>query len=91
MDQETMKFMEELKEFVHKAQKFLQANGGNFGQRNFYGMRDNGNNGGGGYGNQGGGGYGQRDQSWMHGPQNFPSQDGGNWGNNGPWDPRIFL
>ena len=28
MDQETMKFMHELKEFVHKAEKFLQSQGG---------------------------------------------------------------
>ena len=33
MDQETMKFMHELQEFVHKAEKFLQSQGGNYGQR----------------------------------------------------------
>lgn len=90
MDQETMKFMGELQEFVHKAQKFLQSSGGNFGQRtDYYGMRDNGNQGGHGY-NQGGG-YGQREQPWMHqGPQNFPNQG---WGGGlmPNIDPRYFL
>lgn len=91
MDHETMKFMGELQEFVHKAQKFLQNSGGNFGQRSgYYGMRDNGSQGGG-Y-NQGGN-YGQREQPWMHqGPQGFPNQ--GNqqsWGDYPYMDPRIFM
>lgn len=87
MDQEMMKFMGELQEFVHKAEKFLQSQGGNFGQRSgYYGMRDNGGQGGG-Y-NQGGN-YGQREQPWMHGPQGFPDQ---NWGGQMPnIDPRYFL
>lgn len=90
MDQETMKFMGELQEFVHKAQKFLQSSGGNFGQRtDYYGMRDNGNQGGQGY-NQGGG-YGQREQPWMHqGPQNFPNQGWGG-GQMPNLDPRYFM
>jgi hypothetical protein len=88
MDQEMMKFMGELQEFVHKAQKFLQTQGGNFGQRGgYYGMRDNSGQGGG-Y-NQGGN-YGQREQSWMHGPQQYPEQ---NWGGGGypNLDPRLFM
>lgn len=91
MDQETMKFMGELQEFVHKAQKFLQSSGGNFGQRtDYYGMRDNGNQGGQGY-NQGGG-YGQREQPWMHGPQGYPEQNwgGGGYPNYPKIDPRLF-
>lgn len=91
MDQETMKFMGELQEFVHKAQKFLQSSGGNFGQRiDYYGMRDNGNQGGQGY-NQGG--YGQREQPWMHqGPQGYPEQNwgGGGYPNYPNIDPRLF-
>lgn len=83
MDQETMKFMGELQEFVHKAQKFLQSSGGNFGQRtDYYGMRDNGNQ---------GGGYGQREQPWMHqGPQSFPNQGWGG-GQMPNIDPRYFM
>ena len=97
MDQETMKFMGELQEFVHKAQKFLQSSGGNFGQRtDYYGMRDNGSQGGQGY-NQGGGNYGQREQPWM---QNPGQGKGPNWGSQQSWpgmqgpqgfDPRLFL
>jgi len=91
MDQETMKFMGELQEFVHKAQKFLQSSGGNFGQRtDYYGMRDNGSQGGQGY-NQGGGSsnYGQREQPWMNqGQHGYPQQNPGwDWPN---MDPRIL-
>lgn len=91
MDQEMMKFKEELQELVHKGQQLLQKmQGGNFGQRGgYYGMRDNGGQGGG-Y-NQGGN-YGQREQPWMHqNPQGFPEQ---NWGGGGGYpniDPRYFL
>ena len=88
MDQETMKFMHELKEFVHKAEKFLQSQGGDFGQRGYYGMRDGGSQGGG-Y-NQGGN-YGQREQSWMHGPQGYPEQNWGGGGNFPNIDPRYFM
>ena len=87
MDQETMKFMGELQEFVHKAQKFLQSSGGNFGQREgYYGMRDN--SGQGGYSNQGGN-YGQREQPWMHqGQHGYPQQNQGwDWPN---MDPSIL-
>lgn len=90
MDQETMKFMGELQEFVHKAQKFLQSSGGNFGQRNgYYGMRDNGSQGG--YSNQSGN-YGQREQPWMQGPQGYPEQNwgGGGYPNYPNIDPRLF-
>ncbi len=82
MDQETMKFMHELQEFVHKAEKFLQSQGGNFGQRG-------GGSSGGGY-NQGGN-YGQREQSWMHGPQGYQEQNWGGGGNFPNIDPRIFM
>lgn len=89
MDQEMMKFKEELQELVHKGQKLLQMmQGGNFGQRGgYYGMRDGGSSGGG-Y-NQGGN-YGQREQSWMHGPQGYQEQNwgGGNYPN---IDPRYFM
>ena len=33
MEQEMMKFMHELKEFVNKAERFLESQGGDFGQR----------------------------------------------------------
>lgn len=101
MNQEAMKFMEELQEFVHKAQKFLQASGGNFGQRNDYGygygMRDNyggGGSSGGSSGGNSGGSYGQRQEPWMQ--QGWSGQGGApNWG--GPpqgmpgIDPRYFM
>ena len=88
MDPETMKFMGELQEFVHKAQKFLQNQGGNFGQRSgYFGMRDNGNQNGG-Y-NQGGS-FGQREQSWMHGPQGYQEQNRGG-GQMPSIDPRYFM
>lgn len=92
MDQEMMKFKEELQELVHKGQKLLQMmQGSNFGQRGgYYGMRDNGGQGGG-Y-NQGGGNYGQREQPWMHqGPQGYPEQP--SWGGGGfpNVDPRYFM
>lgn len=90
-----MKFREELQEFVHKAQRFLQSSDGGYGQRGgYYGMRDNGNQGGGynqGGGNSGGS-YGQR-ESWMHGQQNYP-QNGQGWGGGNPlqnMDPRWFM
>ena len=89
MDQEMMKFKDELQELVHKGQKLLQMmQGGNFGQRGgYYGMRDNGGQGGG-Y-NQGGGNYDQREQPWMHqGPQGYPEQP--NWGGYPNIDPRLF-
>lgn len=89
MDQEMMKFKEELQELVHKGQKLLQMmQGSNFGQRGgYYGMRDNGGQGGG-Y-NQGSGNYGQREQPWMHqGPQGYPEQP--NWGGYPNIDPRLF-
>lgn len=87
MDQNTQQFMHELKEFVHKAEKFLQSQGGDFGQRGYYGMRDGGSPGGG-Y-NQGGN-YGQRQEPWMHGPQGYqdPNWGGGNFPN---IDPRYFM
>ena len=87
MDQNTQQFMHELKEFVHKAEKFLQSQGGDFGQRGYYGMRDGGSQGGG-Y-NQGGN-YGQRQEPWMHGPQGYqdPNWGGGNFPN---IDPRYFM
>ena len=88
MDQEMMKFMHELKEFVHKAEKFLQSQGGDFGQRGYYGMRDGGSQGGG-Y-NQGGN-YGQREQSWMHGPQGYQEPNWGGGGNFPNIDPRYFM
>lgn len=96
MDQEMMKFKEELQELVHKGQKLLQMmQGGNFGQRGgYYGMRDNGSQGGGynqGSGYNQGGNYGQREQSWMHGPQGYQEQ---NWGGGGQMpniDPRYFM
>lgn len=88
MDQETMKFMGELQEFVHKAQKFLQSAGGNFGQRGYYGMRDNGSQGGG-Y-NQGGN-YGNREPWMQQGPQGFPEQNWGGGGNFPNIDPRYFM
>ena len=90
MDQNTQQFMHELKEFVHKAEKILQSQGGDFGQRGgYYGMRDGGSQGGG-Y-NQGGN-YGQREQSWMHGPQGYPEQNwgGGGYPNYPNIDPRLF-
>lgn len=92
MDQMTQQFMSELQEFVHKAQKFLQSQGGNFGQRGgYYGMRDNGGQGGGyNQGNNQGGSYGQR-EPWMQGPHNYPDQNGGGWGNPLGWDPRLFM
>lgn len=81
--------MHELKEFVHKAEKFLQSQGGDFGQRGgYYGMRDNGGQGGG-Y-NQGGN-YGQREQSWMHGPQGYQEPNWGGGGNFPNIDPRYFM
>lgn len=86
MDQMTQQFMGELQEFVHKAQKFLQSAGGNFGQRTgYFGMRDNGGQGG---GYSQGGNYGQREQPWMHqGSQGYPP-NGGDY----PYmDPRIFM
>ena len=89
MDQEMMKFKEELQELVHKGQKLLQMmQSSNFGQRSgYYGMRDNGGQGGG-Y-NQGGGNYGQRELPWMHqGPQGYPEQP--NWGGYPNIDPRLF-
>lgn len=89
MDQEMMKFKEELQELVHKGQKLLQMmQGSNFGQRGgYYGMRDNGGQSGG-Y-NQGGGNYGNR-EPWMQGPQQYPDQNwgGGNFPN---IDPRYFM
>ena len=90
MDQEMMKFKEELQELVHKGQKLLQMmQGGNFGQRGgYYGMRDNGSQGGG-Y-NQGGN-YGQREQSWMHGPQGYQEPNWGGGGNFPNIDPRYFM
>ena len=101
MEQEMMKFMHELKEFVNKAERFLQSQGGDFAQRGgYYGMRDNGSQGGG-Y-NQGsqsgqGGSYGQREQTWMQGGQGWGQQgmpNGQNWGRGGdfpPMDPRWFM
>ena len=96
MDQEMMKFKEELQELVHKGQKLLQMmQGSNFGQRGgYYGMRDNGGQGGGynqGSGYNQGGNYGQREQSWMHGPHGYPEQP--NWGGGDyPYiDPRVFM
>lgn len=86
MDQEMMKFKEELQELVHKGQQLLQKmQGGNYGQRGYYGMRDNGGQSGG-Y-NQGGN-YGQR-EPWMQGPQQYPE----NWGGGGfpNIDPRYFM
>lgn len=89
MDQEMMKFKEELQELVHKGQKLLQMmQGSNFGQRGgYYGMRDNGNPGGN-Y-NQGGN-YGNR-EPWMQGPQQFPDQNWGGGGNFPNIDPRYFM
>ena len=88
MDQNTQQFMHELKEFVHKAEKFLQSQGGDFGQRGYYGMRDGGSQGGG-Y-NQGGN-YGQRQEPWMHGPQGYPEQNWGGGGNFPNIDPRYWM
>lgn len=95
-----MQFRHELQEFVHKAQKYLESSGGSFGQRGeYYGMRDNGSQGGGyNQGNQGGGSYNQREQPWMHGmgqgwgQQNMPNNQ--NWGGGGGFqnlDPRLFM
>lgn len=101
MEQEMMKFMHELKEFVNKAERFLQSQDGDFGQRGgYYGMRDNGSQGGG-Y-NQGGqsgqgGSYGQREQTWMQGGQGWGQQgmpNGQNWRGGGDFptmDPRWFM
>lgn len=89
MDHETMKFMGELQEFVHKAQKFLQSAGGSFGQRNYYGygMRDNYS---GGNGGNSGGSYGQRQEPWMQQQGGMP-----NWGDQPQGmqgiDPRYFM
>lgn len=102
MDQMTQQFMSELQEFVHKAQRFLQESGGNYGQRGFYGMREGGSSGGssgGGGGSQGGGGssnYGQREQPWMNQGmqgQGWPGQQNQGWGGgNFPnIDPRYFM
>lgn len=85
--------MGELQEFVHKAQKFLQSSGGNYGQREgYYGQRDSGGynqggNGGGNYGQRGwqgqqGGGYGQ---PWP------PSGDQGQMPPGMYLDPRLFM
>lgn len=94
MDQMTQQFMSELQEFVHKAQRFLQENGGNFGQRGFYGMREGGSSGGNSNGG-GSGGYGQREQPWMQGMQGqgWQGPPNQNWGgNNFPnIDPRYFM
>ena len=101
MEQEMMKFMHELKEFVNKAERFLQSQGGDFAQRGgYYGMRDNGGQGGG-Y-NQGsqsgqGGSYGQREQTWMQGGQGWGQQgmpNGQNWRGDGDFttmNPRWFM
>ena len=90
MDQEMMKFKEELQELVYKGQKLLQMmQGGNFGQRGgYYGMRDGGSQGGG-Y-NQGGN-YGQREQPWMHGSPGFQEQNWNGGGNYPNIDPRYFM
>lgn len=98
MDQMTQQFMSELQEFVHKAQKFLQENGGNYGQRGYYGMREGGGSGGSSGGNSGGnqgGSYGQREQPWMNQGmqgQGWPNQQQG-WGGGGfpNIDPRYFM
>lgn len=101
MDQDMMKFKEELQELVRKGQALLQKmQGGNYGQRDgYYGMRDNGSQGGNQNGGYQGGSYGQRQEPWMHSPQNFPDQGSWpngqqNWGAGGGFpiiDPRYFM
>lgn len=98
MDQMTQQFMSELQEFVQKAQRFLQENGGNYGQRGFYGMREGGSSGGSSGGSQGGsqgGNYGQREQPWMHQGmqgQGWQGQPNQGWGGGFPnIDPRYFM
>lgn len=90
MDQNTQQFMNELQEFVHKAQKFLQESGGNYGQRGFYGMRD-GQGSSSGYSGYSGnsGGYGQREPWMQHGMQGQNWQQGG--GQMPYIDPRYFM
>lgn len=104
MDQMTQQFMGELQEFVHKAQRFLQEAGGNYGQRGFYGMREGGGSGGSSGGSSGGGGgssnYGQREQPWMNPGmqgmqgQGWQGQQNQGWGGGGNFpniDPRYFM
>ena len=103
MDQMTQQFMSELQEFVHKAQRFLQEAGGNYGQRGYYGMREGGGTGGSSGGSSGGGGgsssYGQREMPWMNqGMQGMqgqgwqqPNQGWGGGGNFPNIDPRYFM
>lgn len=94
MDQEIMQFKTELQELVHKGQQLLQKMDSSYGQRGgYYGMRDNGGQGGG-Y-NQGGN-YGNREPWMQQMPPQMPGQGwpngqqmpGGNFPN---IDPRFFM
>ena len=89
MDQEIMQFKAELQELVHKGQQLLQKMDSSYGRRGgYYGMRDNGGQGGG-Y-NQGGN-YGNREPWMQGGPQGWPNgqqMPGGGFPN---IDPRYFM